>query len=365
MTDYYLKYKKYKSKYIEYKKQIGGKDMEWSKNNYVINSSKSNLNNITAIYSKNDISTEYTWEDIKESVKNNNKIISANVDSEKYIWKINNDDYGDIAKNDLLIDVEIDTNSDKLQFLHFLKEDKLKADKIKANEKQQYNNPQKMLFSYIDNDAQIQFISENYKILNELTNNCFPSNIEKFSEEEDKNVEEIHYTSRNDVRLMLKHKTCFFALYDQKIVGYCFIGDGNVFENVSEVDIAAYEIIKKDSAVYTIYKNNMENKIIYPYIYNLCKDFSYNKIGSFLLDNIYNFLKSYSTYSELYLTAGSSKYQYYKDKCKIDIEHYTKSNKELVKYYENNNFKITTNYYTVYECGDGDIMFLNVLCREI
>jgi hypothetical protein len=339
-----------------------------SKSNYIIDNSISTKDDITALYSENGVKTKYRWQNIKEEDKNNNKKISATVDSQEYIWKIKKNEYDDIKQPSLLIDVEINTDIHKLTFLHFLNVTNAASDIKEINDSASFK-----LDKYLNKGKQREYIIQNKDTLFELSKNCFPSNIDKFSEEILKDVEKEVFDNLTKNSITSKNSIWFFATYNNKIVGYCYIDEANINVLNENMEIPTYEIIKQNNPVYDIYDKSIQ-KSIYPYIYSLCKDTYYNKIGSFLLNSIYDYLKTYTTYTKLYLTAGSSIYQYYKNKCIFDSEKYTKSNKELVNYYKNNNFTISKTLYSILKCGDvfilnkdihTDIICYNVLYRNI
>ena len=365
MSEYYLKYKKYKLKYLNYKNQIGGKKILWNNLKYDIdNTYKNTIYDKKAHYygeyldNNGELKTELSdgeWKDIvinEEDEKTNTitaKFTNDKIISKKLFWIVNKNDYKNNYKNSSEIDIKSEINIDisKLKFVYF-------EDKEKGKEKQK------------------QYYNDNLKKILSLFDNCFPSNINKYIDNED--------NKKNIIKQYKKYKEydsytytdgfLYFATYKKNIVGFFNIPDNgtSVFKYNGDIPIKTYSLITPDDVEYSILNDYILNKgekiTINPYISSLCKDIFYTKIGKFLLDNISEHLKN--KHNKIYLTAGSSTYNYLFDSCKLEKEKYLESNKKLLKYYESQNFIISKELYDVHYCKDSDnILVYNILCREI
>ena len=340
MTDYYQKYKKYKLKYMCYKKQFGGVKMNWNKNIYTDIKTVS-IDSKTAIYG----TEPYKWENINETYSGpNNLKITATVGSQDYLWAINKEEYDNSQTIEMKIDATITSKTNKLNFIHFL---------ISSGSKVPNN---KQLIENLNEKNQQTYITKHNDTLVALDKKCFPLNIDLNKDQENKEYDIKMY---NDAKTNFSNRgVCFFATYDDKPVGYLKISEG-VVVTTTEIQ-TTYTIIKKTDIVDSIPSKR------YPFISILCKDQNYNTIRTFLLNKLVEYLKNNTEYKQLYLTAGYSEYQYYYNKCCFDMTNYKVSNTKLIEYYKINMFEIMEKTYTTYECTPNDsVIFYNVFERKI
>lgn len=140
-----------------------------------------------------------------------------------------------------------------------------------------------------------------------------------------------------------------------------------------------------DEGKLEIYKEDSQNakieydfSTLYPCIYSLCKDKSYKAVGKFLLDNICNYYKK-DEWTKVYLVPESSRHRNQMLNTKIVDEQFNKfldkyndDQKILIKYYQENNFVVSNEYYSMEKIKlnekefDGDhIIFYHIMVRNL
>jgi hypothetical protein len=202
------------------------------------------------------------------------------------------------------------------------------------------------------------------KLLNDIVKlscGCFPPNTD------DSAKLKLFNEKMEQIYLWYKDVDWFFVFtYDDILIGYCY---------VFQQEVITY---KKKLKTYTKLKinNNLINnnkKNISPYIAALCKDKNYSKVGSFLLDNVCDYLHKIYNYDIVYLCPGSDYFKYNYEayvmgnECSlIDDDKYYDSNMKLINYYKINEFVISPNLYLIIKCKKhNEYIFYNVMYKKL
>ncbi len=202
------------------------------------------------------------------------------------------------------------------------------------------------------------------KLLNQivkLCGECFPANTN--SEERIKLFNE----KIEKIYLWYKNSDWFFAFtHDDILVGYCFVSQQEVVNY--EDNIKTYTKIKPNAD-----PMNNRTKILSPYISSLCKNKNYPNVGSFLLNNVSDYLHNNLKYDIVYLCPGSDYFRYNYEayvlgnECSlIDDNKFYDANMKLINYYKHNGFNIMDNLYLVINCRkNNEYMFYNVMYKKL
>lgn len=212
---------------------------------------------------------------------------------------------------------------------------------------------------FLDMEKQVEFVEKNKSTVIKLLMNCFPSNLPN---NEDKG--EIEYRDYLDriLTYFSSNLIWYFALTGEgKIVGFCWQRDFNNFIYTQQ-PLETYRYYENDEII-DISRRTLN---MGPVIESLCKDFNYKKVGSFLLKNVFEFLKN--NYTIVYLVPESAFYKInfpaVTDNCIIDNRKYIEANIKLRKYYKSLGFKKSKKLYVLNFCAKQSI-FYNVLYKKL
>jgi len=231
------------------------------------------------------------------------------------------------------------------------------------------SNNNEQTYEFIEDVSDIFF--EKYFIdMIKLDNVCFPHNV---NNNDNNSIEKIKLFNKKKQQIIKKYfevSKYFFAMYKEKLIGYCFIYAANVFKYTKKINV--YEkIISPD-----FFEDAAPHQLNYC-IYGLCKNFEYKNVGSFILKNVIDYYhKLYINKlgpKIIYIIPGSS---YYLNNYEsfvnnnycdiIDNNKFYESNIKLVDYYSKNNFKLSKKYYVIDKCKDSNkIIVYNVMYIKI
>lgn len=236
------------------------------------------------------------------------------------------------------------------------------------------------LLHFTDLDVQHKYVKDNVERILEIMLLAFPSNIELFKKNDDKQEKKYKGIFREIVINSSTWTIWFFCIDNltNKIIGTCFLYEQGLTYYEGNENIETYKIIKPTDKSFDIYENRIY-KNFYPVINGLCKDPNYKNVGKFILDELVKYFKSNTQYNKLYLVCESPlfKFNYFdfidKNKCMYN-EGYNESNIRLKKYYKSNGFKILKKVFFVDRCipitgpfepdSYGDIICFNVMCKK-
>ncbi len=202
------------------------------------------------------------------------------------------------------------------------------------------------------------------KLLNQivkLCDECFPPNTD--------NNERIKIFNEKMEKIYLWYKNSdwFFAFsHDDVLIGYCFVFQQQVVNYTDNIKTYTKVKLNNDPMI------NRTNNIT-PYISSLCKDKNYPNVGSFLLNNVSDYLHKTLKHNIVYLCPGSDYYRYNYEayvlgnECSlIDENKFYDANMKLINYYKHNGFNISPDLYLIINCKKNyEYIFYNVMYKNL
>jgi hypothetical protein len=220
-------------------------------------------------------------------------------------------------------------------------------------------------FKYFNNVInQEQFIMKNLSTIVEMNLVCFPHNIDSSKYDLKKYHEMIEIYKNYITNLLVENidKKWFFVMDGHRIIGYCFLSEEGYFIETNE-KVKTYRPIQ--------IKYLREKVAKGPVIVSLCKNIKYQNVGSFLIKNLFIYLKN-EEFDYVYLVPGSSygknNYEYYIEHSYCTYQDYDKylvSNIKLLIYYKKLGFKVSKKLYDLDKCNDSEYHLFHVLYKKL
>lgn len=226
--------------------------------------------------------------------------------------------------------------------------------------------------SFSNKKEEKEYMLENIDIIKKMLSVCYPPNSNKFMDEQDTKkydnpeYDDAYYDSVISLFEMVAENNIFqwfFVEYENNIIGYCFCKKYfNIYNYKGS--LKTYEKLNFPNT----FSIESYNTVDEPLLEGLCKIKKYPHVGRFIIDNICKFYRK-KGYEKLYLVPESQIYKNnYKgfvefDQCVIDTENYKNMTEKLIKYYINNDFKISNSMCDLIICTESTSIALNVMYR--